>query len=130
MSLQVSMGALLKCSFGVAPVPLIVVPEGTPVTATAPAATIMDFVPFENIATFGMCSSLANPEVAAATTAALGALTPMPCVPMTSSPWAPGAPTVTINGMPALTEDSICMCDWGGVIEITDPGQTTVMLPD
>jgi hypothetical protein len=29
--------------------------------------------------------------------------------------------------MPALTADSTCMCDWGGMITISDPGQTTVM---
>jgi Domain of unknown function (DUF4280) len=125
MGVLVSMGAEMMCPFGVAPSTLIVIPEGALVEATTPAATIMDFVPFENIPPFGMCDSLLNPEVAAATAAALGALTPMPCVPVTT-PWVPGAPTVLINGMPALTDDSTCMCAWGGEITVTFPGQVIV----
>ncbi len=129
MGLQVVMGAELKCSFGVAPSTLVVEPEGTPVTAMTNAATIMDFVPDDNIPPFGMCTTESNPDVASATAAASGVLTPVPCEPVTADPWAPGAPTVLINGQPALTSDSVCMCAWGGVIEVTDPGQTTVTLP-
>lgn len=82
-----------------------------------------------NIGSFGMCSSLANPTVAAATAAALGALTPMPCVPATSAPWAPGSPTVQIASTPALNNNSKAMCSYGGVIQIVMPGQMTVMVP-
>lgn len=121
----VSLGAVLSCSFGMVPMPMIVLPE-TPVLEDAmPAATIMDFIPIENIPSFGMCTSLANPEVAAATAAALGVLTPMPCVPVTTSPWFPGAPAVLLEGMPALCMGSICMCDWLGEISIDEPGQET-----
>ncbi len=81
-----------------------------------------------NIGSFGMCSSLANPTVAAATAAALGALTPMPCVPATSAPWAPGSPTVQIANTPALNNSSKAMCSYGGVIQIVMPGQMTVMV--
>lgn len=115
----------MNCSFGMAPSVLIVLPENGVVCPT-PAATIADFVPIENIPPFGMCMSEANPEVIAATAAALGVLTPMPCVPVTSSPWVPGAPTVMIGGMPALVQPSECLCDWGGVISIDDPGQFSV----
>jgi PAB1-binding protein PBP1 len=116
---------MIECAFGVAPAPLSVDPTG--VTAGGlPAATIMDMAPMVNIPTFGMCSAPSNPEVAAATAAALGVLTPMPCVPVTVAPWAPGAVTVTIDGMPALTNDSICECAWGGVITIEEPGQFMV----
>jgi hypothetical protein len=75
-----------------------------------------------------MCSSLANPTVAAATAAALGVLTPMPCVPVTPAPWVPGSPTVMIGGVPALNSTCKCMCTWAGVIQITVPGpvRTTV----
>lgn len=72
VALQVCMTAMIKCSFGVAPSPLVVVPEGPVVMASGlPAATIMEFVPMANIPPFGMCSCPSNPEVAAATTARL-----------------------------------------------------------
>jgi hypothetical protein len=71
---------------------------------------------------------MANPEVAAATTTALGVLTPMPCIPATVTPWAPGSPTVTIANMPALNNSCTLNCMWGGVITIEDPGQNQVQL--
>jgi len=89
-----------------------------------PAATVMDFVPMLNVAPFGMCQTQANPEVAAATAAAMGALTPMPCIPVLAAPWSPGASIVTVQGLKALSDDSKCNCMWTGSIEITDPGST------
>lgn len=114
-------GAMLSCSFGVAPSALM--PKGTArvLIEGRPAATITDMVPGANIPPFGMCTSLSNPTVAAATSAALGVLTPMPCVPM-ATPWVPVAPTTLIGGQPALTTGSTCTCTWGGVIQITNPG--------
>ena len=94
-----------------------------------PLATIMDNKPMVNIMPFGMCSSMANPTVAAATAAAFGVLTPMPCIPNTTAPWAPGSPTVMIKNIPALNNSSKLMCMWGGVIQVTYPGQTTIMVP-
>jgi len=122
------MGANLKCSFGVAPSALVVLPTSCVMTGT-PAANIMSNVPMMNILPFGMCQSMSNPEVAAATAAALGVLTPMPCVPLIPAPWTPGAPTVLIANMPALDSSSKLMCAWGGVIQITAPGQTTTSVP-
>lgn len=122
------MGATLQCSFGAAPSSLVVLPVNRVLTQT-PDANIMDNKPMVNILPFGMCSSLANPTVAAATTAALGVLTPMPCIPVTPAPWAPGAPTVLIANMPALDNNSKLMCTWGGVIQVVNPGQATVMVP-
>jgi hypothetical protein len=89
----------------------------------------MDHIPVLNVPTFGMCNSPSNPTVAAATAAAMGVLTPMPCVPVTPAPWAPGSPTVLIGNMPALNNSSKLMCTWGGVIQITSPGEFTVMEP-
>ena len=106
--------------------PMVVLPEVPVLTDMLPAATIMDFVPLLNIPSFGLCTSIVNPEVAAATAAALGVLTPMPCLPVTMTPWIPGGPTVLLEGMPALVEGSMCLCDWLGVIEIDEPGQETV----
>ena len=98
MGQQVCMGAMLSCSFGVAPGSLMVLPLSQVMTTT-PAANIMDNKPMVNVLPFGMCQSLANPMVAAATAAALGVLTPMPCIPMTMAPWMPGSPTVLIGNI-------------------------------
>ena len=115
----VNSGSMLQCSMGAAPASLVVaVPTVT--AATPPGANIMDFAPMVNIPTVGMCRSPANPTVAAATAAALGVLTPMPCVPVTT-PWTPGVATVLLRGMPALDASSKCMCAFGGQISITTP---------
>jgi hypothetical protein len=121
-------GAMLKCSFGAAPSSLMVLPTNRVVTAM-PIANIMDYVPMMNILPFGMCSSPANPTVAAATAAALGVLTPMPCVPVTPAPWIVGSPTVLVANFPALNNSAKCMCAFGGVIEINMPGQMTIEVP-
>jgi hypothetical protein len=76
-----------------------------------------------------MCISPANPTVAAATAAALGVLTPMPCIPMTTAPWVTGAPTVLLGNQPTLDNVSTLMCNWGGVITFVTPGEFTVMVP-
>ncbi|HEX2927383.1 MAG TPA: DUF4280 domain-containing protein [Ruminiclostridium sp.] len=128
MGICVCGGAALQCSFGLAPGTLMVLPDKRVVT-TMPVATIMDNKPMVNILPFGMCQSLANPTVASATSAAMGVLTPMPCVPMTVSPWAPGSPTVLVGNFPALNNSSKLMCSWGGVIQTVNPGQTAIMVP-
>ena len=129
MANQVCMGAMCQCSFGAAPSTLVVTPENKTLTSSMPAATIMDNVPMKNIMPFGMCSSLANPTVAAATSAALGVLTPMPCVPVIAAPWAPGCPTVLVANKPALNDSSKLMCNWGGVISINNAGQMKHQIP-
>ena len=130
MAQQVVMGATLQCSFGAAPSSLIAIPKGPPVIIEGKqAATIMDYASLVNIPSFGVCSSLANPTVAAATTAALGVLTPMPCLPVIPAPWTPGSPTVLIYNFPVLNNNSKCFCTWGGVIQITYCGQQTVSVP-
>ena len=127
MATQVSAGAILQCSFGAAPSTLSVIPSGTLINATGSlAATIMDYTPITNISPFGVCSSPANPTVAAATAAAAGTLTPMPCIPNIPASWIPGSPKILINNIPALTDDSQCMCVWAGIISVTAPGQAKV----
>ena len=112
----VNAGSLLTCTMGAAPAALtVVVPTTT--AQGPPAANIMDFAPMANIPTFGMCMSLANPMVAAATAAALGVLTPMPCIPVTT-PWTPGAFLVQVRLFPALDAASKCMCAYGGQISV------------
>jgi uncharacterized Zn-binding protein involved in type VI secretion len=119
------MGAMVICSFGVAPASLEVLPASNVLIESKPAATISCVAPV-NIPTFGMCTSLANPTVATATAAALGVLTPMPCVPALT-PWIPLSPTTLIGGEPALVSGSTCMCAFAGVVQITFPGTTQTM---
>src|SRR3954467_12712665 len=129
MAKQVCNLAMLKCSMGLAPGTFMVTPEKMVNTSYMPAANIMDHIPMKNIMPFGMCQSPANPTVAAATAAALGVLTPMPCIPNTPAPWVPGAPTVLLKNFPALDNVSKLMCMWAGVIQFTTPGEFTVMVP-
>jgi hypothetical protein len=130
MPLVVVATALLQCSFGAAPSQLAVPPTGEQIMQAGGQviATIMDFKPQVNIAPFGMCSSLANPQVASATSAAQGVLTPQPCMPVTVSPWAPGAATMKVGGVPVLTDPSTCQCMWAGQISIVMPGQQTIQV--
>ena len=128
MANQCCMGAVMQCSQGVAPSTLIPTPKMV-MTSYMVAANIMDFVPIQNIPPFGMCNSPSNPTVAAATAAALGVLTPMPCVPNTPAPWAPGSATVMLCNMPALNDTSKLNCIWGGVISINFAGQATHQIP-
>lgn len=126
---QVCSGATLQCSFGVAPSVLNVLPVNRMLTSNMPAANIMDHIPLVNIMPFGMCQSPANPMVAAATAAALGVLTPMPCIPATASPWIPGAPTMLLGNMPSLDANCVLMCNWAGVIKVAMPGQMQMLIP-
>jgi len=114
--------ALMTCTFGAAPAPLTVTPTAM-VSSMLTVGTIMNFAPLVNIPTFGTCMSIANPTVAAATAAALGVLTPMPCIPMTVAPWITGSTSVTTGFMPTLDTTCKCICTWGGQISITFAGQ-------
>jgi len=129
MGMQVCSGAMLKCSFGLAPGTLTVLPINRVLVGNMPAANIMDNKPMVNIMPFGMCQSLANPTVASATAAAMGVLTPMPCIPATAAPWTPGSLTALIANMPALNNTSKLMCNWAGIIEVLNPGQFNVQIP-
>ena len=116
-------GAMLQCTMGMAPGTLSVLPTGMVEGDAKPVATVMDFAPMVNVAPFGMCQSPANPQVAAATAAAMGVLTPMPCVPVITAPWTPGAPVATGEHLPLLTDDSTCACAWAGTISVASAGQ-------
>lgn len=128
MGFHVCTGAMMKCSFGLAPSTFSATPKMVQ-TSNMDAGNIMDHVPNMNIPPFGMCQSLSNPTVAAATAAALGALTPMPCVPATPAPWVPGSATVLVANQPALNDSSTLNCIWAGVIQISMAGQTTEQIP-
>src|SRR5580658_3123353 len=129
MPLQVCMGAMMQCTFGMAPSSLVVLPTNRVMTQEVPDANIMDHIPMVNIMPFGVCMSPAFPATAAATAAALGVLTPMPCIPATPAPWVTGAPTVLLANFPTLDNVSQLMCIWGGVITFVDAGEETVQVP-
>ena len=126
MGLLACGGAMMQCSFGAAPSTLMVLPVNRVLTMM-PVANIMDNIPFVNVLPFGTCKSLANPAVLAATILAKGVLTQMPCTPMPAGPWVPGVPTVLIGNMPALDMTCKLMCAFGGVIQITNAGQTSTL---
>ena len=105
MAIHCCTGGMMQCTFGMAPSTFNATPKMIS-TSYMQAGNIMDHVPMMNIPPFGMCQSPANPMVAAATAAAMGVLTPMPCIPATTSPWVPGAPTVLVANMPALNRVS------------------------
>ena len=126
VSLQVVSLANISCSFGTAPTALSVIPAAMVNAGGLPAASTMDYAPLVNVLTFGMCSSLMNPTVASATAAALGALTPMPCIHATAAPWTAGSATVMIGGKPALHDGCKLMCTYGGSISVSVAGQFTV----
>jgi uncharacterized Zn-binding protein involved in type VI secretion len=129
MSLPVVLGDNLSCPFGAAPAPIVVLPTNKVLAEGKPMANIMDHKPFVNIMPFGVCMSLTNPVTASLTAAALGVLTPGPCTPVTTAPWVPGAPTVLVANMPALTSNSKCFCAYGGVISVAVPTAVRESLP-
>jgi len=119
-------GAKLMCPFGTAPGNFSAMTKPSVQAGGKPAGTIQDMTA---ITPFGMCTSLANPQVAAATAAALGVLTPQTCVPSAAGTWTPVNPKVLVGGVPCLCTGAVLICSNGmGMIQITDPGQTKVMV--
>lgn len=121
----VAKGAKLRCQDGTTPCTLRVANTQYVVDGSA-IANVEDHQVATNIAGFGMCRSLQNPSVAAATSAANGVLTPMPCQPPAFTPWVPGARFIyqELSGgrsVRALTNDSTCRCGFGPEVAIDDP---------
>lgn len=118
-------GAQCMCTMGTSPCSLVVLPTSLVQANKQPLATIFDQTP-ANLPTFGMCMSPANPAVAAATAAAMGVLTPQPCVPAVAAPWAPPA-TPLVGGKPVLNLLGKAVCMWAGTISIVSPGSAQEM---
>lgn len=124
MGAVVVSGAKLACPFGSAPSSLQAASQTSCLICAKPAATVMD----TRLGPFGMCSSMANPQVAAATAAALGTLTPQPCLFAPAGVWRIGKPGLIAGGKAVLTSDATIICGMGmGTINITFPGQTNVV---
>lgn len=123
MAKPVVAGGVITCTNGMAPGQVAGV--SAIMIGGKPALTIQDTAPLVNVCPCGMCNSLANPTVASATAAALGVLTPMPCIPSPLGVWiCTGTPL--IGGKPGLSSDATLICAYGGTIAIRDPGQMTV----
>lgn len=121
-------GASLTCSQGSAPCSLIIPPSEVTKAPFQGAATIISKIPMTNIPGFAMCRSPMNPAVAAATAAASGVLTPQACTPLLLLPWMPGSSKVKVGIFPALPKNAKLICNFGGSISITNPGQTKVTI--
>lgn len=117
-------GAMMRCTMGTTPARLTVLPIRTVFLTGQPMANISDHQTMVNLAPFGLCRSLGFPATASATAAALGTLTPMPCMHNTPFPWMGGKNDYIVKGEPALLKSSTCSCMWGGTISIVDDGQT------
>ncbi len=113
-------GAKLKCSCGNQECTFQPSDRGITVDEKI-QGTNMDYQP-QNIAGFGMCKSMSNPAVAAATASNFGVLQQMPCQPVLS-PWVNGKTNRTVAGLPAVVDSSQVLCAYAGVIKVVDCGQ-------
>lgn len=128
MSNVVVSGACCKCTMGTTPSSIAMTSQMKIKAQGKPMAVITDNS-MACLGTFGMCRSLLNPAVAAATAAALGVLTPQPCVPSVNAPWIPTKGNIMVGGKPVLTNDSKAICSMGmGTISFTNPGQGKVKI--
>lgn len=116
-------GAMMKCTMGSSPAKLTVLPSRTVFLAGQPMANISDHISMVNLAPFGLCRSLTFPQTASATAAALGTLTPTPCIHNTPLPWDGGKTDYLVKGQPALLKSCTCQCMWGGTISLINNGQ-------
>ena len=122
-------GAKITCSFGSNPTELMVTSQRKCMVCGRPAATIMDAKPGVNISSFGLCSSLLNPQVASATAAALGVLTPQPCGFIPGGMWSADKSKIILAGKPVLCNSSRLICGMGqGIITVTTTGQKKVII--
>lgn len=126
----VTSGAKIECSCGDKTSSLTVYADRTVFLTEKPMANISDHVSLYHIAPFGKCHTTKYPATGSATSANHGCLTPMPCIPGTTSEWINGKKDYIIKGAPALLKSSYCRCQWGGIITIVDDGQVETPSPN
>lgn len=125
MAYPVVAGATCICTMGTTPAQINPTNQSNIRIGGKPVASTVDVAPMTNVGSFGMCKSMTNPAVAAATAAALGTLTPQPCVPVPAGTWnCPGK--VRVAKKPVLTNEGTLKCAYMGDITIKSPGQQTV----
>lgn len=122
-NIYVCSGAVLKCSCGTSNGSLSASPKSVSL-CSQDQANIGDHISMVNIKSFGRCRSLGYPPTASATSAHHGHLTPMPCVPGTTSNWSIVDANSVLVGKPALLNTAKLRCIYGGEITIVNPGQS------
>ena len=125
MAYPVVAGGTCICTMGTTPGQINPTNQSNIRIAGKPVASTVDIAPMTNVGSCGMCQSLANPAVASATAAALGTLTPQPCVPVPAGTWICSG-KVRVAGKTVLTNEGSLKCAYAGDITIKDPGQRTV----
>lgn len=119
-------GANIKCTMGQGAGTLNVTSQLICKAGKKHIATVQDTIPMANVGTCGMCISMANPIVASATAAALGVLTPQPCIPSPVGMWMPVG-KIKISGIPSVSADATLICSYAGTISIVSTGQVIVL---
>ena len=123
-----TMGTLLSCKpWGMAPMPMTVLPTNRILTGKMPTATMKDVIPFVNIPSFVMCTSKANPAVIAIMAATFGAVQMAPCVPAPVGPWMMAGMREPGGKIPLITKSACAMCMWAGTIMPMMPAQFQAM---
>lgn len=115
-------GGQTMCSFGNAPGTIGAVPKYKVMVENKFPLTIADTIPMLNVMPMGMCIAPTNPT-------GMGkpppAQAPAPCIPIPVGTWVPPiAPTKLVGGQPILLVGSTLMCQWLGVIQVSNPGST------
>lgn len=115
-------GARLKCTQGDYTSNYVVLPTNKVFVNGNPLAVISDTKPMTNIMPFGLCFSMANPTVAAATAANKGKLQKMPCVPNIVEPWSEGIKHFLSNEQTPCNLSKV-KCMYSGIISVMNSGQ-------
>lgn len=109
--LKVVEGAELRCDMGSNASKLKSREPKTEVIECHSVCDIMDHEPGISIPSFGACRVLGGP-----------------CVPDTPTPWISPTSVTGPRGSPVLLMTALLPCGVGGIIGVTDPGQSTVYL--
>ena len=107
MSKLLTENSILRCSKGVAPMPMKVTSQQVNKIGGLLTATEMDIAPIVNIPCFGTCLQGQ----------------PVPCSPIPTV-WTKTSKIIKVNGFKCLTQDSVLKCSKGGTISVLSVVQT------
>lgn len=97
--------AMIKCSAGAVPLPILAPVTHGVTSQNKPLLNANDHIPMMNIMPFGVCKNKPVPPP--------GNI----CVPITPLAWQKGDTHCFVGGAPALTKDSCLTCMLGGSIK-------------